>query len=107
MSRNYYICSIGQPNQGYDDENLRRCIINNCFVLHENAKQKGCIHEIKPDDILILKYKHEFIGYGRSTSSLKQIGEGWSYQVDVNMWEIIFINMEFKMHNKKVQHMML
>ncbi|MCB1194070.1 MAG: hypothetical protein KDK90_26775, partial [Leptospiraceae bacterium] len=77
------------------------------FVLHENAKQKGCIHEIKPDDILILKYKHEFIGYGRSTSSLKQIGEGWSYQVDVNMWEIIFINMEFKMHNKKVQHMML
>ena len=86
MDRNYYVCSIGQPGQGYDDENLRRCVINSCFVLHEDAKQKGCINEIKENDILILKYQHQFIGYGISCGSVKKIGTGWSLQVRVNSW---------------------
>lgn len=86
MSRNYYVCSIGQPGKGYDDENLRRCILNKAFVLHENAKQKGCIKDINADDILILKYKNEFIGYGRSIASVKSIGSGWSLHVAVNLW---------------------
>lgn len=86
MSRNYYVCSIGQPGQGYDDENLRRCITNNAFVLHENAKQKGSINDIKADDILILKYQNEFIGYGRSVANVKTVGTGWSLHVTVNLW---------------------
>jgi len=86
MSRNYYICSIGQPDQGYDDENLRRCIANKCFVLHEDAKQRGCIKAIEPNDILILKYKHELIGYGRATSRLEEQGTGWCMRVAVNQW---------------------
>jgi len=86
MSRSYYICSIGQPGEGYDDENLRRCIVKNCFVLHENAKQKGSINEIKSDDILILKYRRAFIGYGRATNPVETVGTGWSLQVSVNLW---------------------
>jgi len=86
MSRNYYVCSIGQPGQGYDDENLRRCILHNAFVLHEGAKQKGCINEINADDILILKYQNEFIGYGRSIGDVEHRGTGWSLYVDVNLW---------------------
>lgn len=86
MSRSYYICSIGQPGQGYDDENLRRCIVSNCFVLHEDAKQKGCINDIEIDDILILKYQNELIGYGRATNPVISVGTGWSLQVSVNLW---------------------
>ena len=91
MNRKYYICSIGKPGEGYDDENLIRCVINNCFVLHEKNKRKGCIEEIKQGDILILKYKHNFIGYGRATSELQKDreipeGSGWSWRIDVNLW---------------------
>jgi hypothetical protein len=88
MDRNYYVCSIGQPDEGYDDENLRRCITNNCFVLHEDNLRKGAIREIKENDILILKYKKQFIGYGRAVSSLEITNEenGWNHIVSVNLW---------------------
>ena len=89
--RSYFVCSIGQPEKGYDEENLTRCIVNNCFVLNEYNKYKGSIDEVKPNDILILKYKQSFIGYGRAVSSLQtdidmSNGEDWSWRIDVNLW---------------------
>jgi len=91
MSRNYYVCSIGQPGEGYDDENLRRCVVNSCFVLHEDNKYKGSIKDVKIDDILILKYKHHFIGYGKAVSELiidESIaeGSGWKWKIGVSLW---------------------
>lgn len=88
--RNYYICSVGKPDDGYDDTVVMLCITNNCFVLHETATRIGLIREIVAGDILILKYKHHFIGYGRAISSLLTDrdldGDGWSWRVEVNLW---------------------
>jgi hypothetical protein len=91
MNRNYYVCSIGQPEEGYDDENLIRCIMNSCFVLHEYNKYKGSIEDIRPNDILILKYKHQFIGYGKATNNLEikddiADGTGWKLTIKVSLW---------------------
>ncbi len=91
MERNYFICSVGQPDKDYDTENLTRCILNNCFVLNEYNKQKGSISEIKEGDILILKYKEHFIGYGKAISTLqtdRDLSEGdeWNWRIDVNLW---------------------
>lgn len=88
MSRNYFICSVGEPQKGYDSENLTRCIVNCCFVLHDSNKNKGCILDIKEGDILFLKYQQHFIAYGRATSALKidDIEDGWNHKVDVNLW---------------------
>lgn len=91
MGKNYFVCSIGQPDRGYDDENLRRCIVNSSFVLHEDNKYKGAISEIKAGDILILKYQHQFIGYGKAIRELaidENIagGSGWKWTVKVSLW---------------------
>ena len=92
MSRSYFVCSIGAPDEEYSDENLRRCIDNKCFVLNQWAKQKGVINEIKPDDILLLKYDRNFVAYGKASSSLKDEdvsnGQGWSLKIDVNFWVV-------------------
>lgn len=94
MSRNYYVCSVGEPGADYTDENLLRCILNNCFVLYETTRMKGAINEIKVDDILILKYKNHFIGYGRAVSKLltdkilAENGDMWNQRIDVNTWII-------------------
>lgn len=87
--RMYFVCSIGQPGEEYDDENLQRCMTNKSYILHEGCKQKGAISKIKADDILVLKFKSLLIGYGRATSSVKEdsnIGSGWIFRVDVNSW---------------------
>jgi hypothetical protein len=93
MARNYFICSVGQPDKDYDAENLTRCITNSCFVLNEYNKHKGCINEIKEGDLLILKYSHHFIGYGRAIASLQQDkdlsnNEDWTWRIDVSSWII-------------------
>jgi hypothetical protein len=91
MERNYFVCSVGQPDKNYDTENLNRCILNNCFVLNELNIQKGSISEIKNGDILILKYKEHFFAYGRAISALsteKDLSDGdcWNWRIDVNIW---------------------
>lgn len=90
MNRNYFVCSIGAPNEKYSDENLRRCIDNKCFVLSEGSAQKGAINDIKPDDLLLLKYDKHFVAYGKAISNRKNEdisnGYGWSLKIDVNCW---------------------
>jgi hypothetical protein len=89
MERNYFICSVGEPLKDYDTDNLTRCIINCCFVLHKSNIHKGPIHEIKVGDVLILKYKEHFIAYGRAISSLQtdhDFEDEWDHRIDVNLW---------------------
>lgn len=93
MERNYFVVSVGEPGKNYDTENLTRCILNNCFVLNRDTIQKGSIEEIKEDDLLILKYKDHFVGYGRAKSILltdKDLSEGelWNQRIDMHSWVI-------------------
>ena len=83
----YFICSIGEPGEDYDTENLGRCILHSCFYIHTDSKQKGAIDTIEPDDILILKYQHSFIAYGRAVSgAVYGEGGGWTITVPVAGW---------------------
>ena len=90
MKRNYYVCSVGDPNAGtnYDTQNLMRCIVNCCFVINEGAKQIALLDDIKIGDILILKYKNEFIAYGSASSPRinKDLGGGWNNVIEMNTW---------------------
>ena len=92
MNQGYYVCSIGQSETDYVEENLKRCVLNSCFVLHETASQKGAIKDIKPNDILILKYQQRIIGYGKASGSLiiedNESLEGWNWKVPVHHWII-------------------
>ena len=84
---NYYICSVGEPGKNYDDENVRRCIIESGFFIHPDCKQKGNIEDISEGDVLILKYKSHFFAYGRAMDSVQKIkDEGWNWKVPVNGW---------------------
>jgi len=88
-ARKYFICSLGEPGKGYDDKVLRLCMVYSCYVLHNTAKNKGVIREIKEGDILILKYHTNLIGYGRAISSCNEnndLEEGWSWTVPVSKW---------------------
>lgn len=90
-TRKYFICSLGEPGEGYDDKVLRQCMVRNCYFMHEATKQKGAIREIKEGDILILKYNTNFIGYGRAISGLETTNnlgweDGWTWSVKVNIW---------------------
>lgn len=83
----YFVCSIGQPGQGYDDDNLRRCVIESAYFMHENCSQRGQVDEITEDDVLILKYKDDFFAYGRASSPvIKAGGNGWNHKVPVEGW---------------------
>ncbi len=83
----YFVCSIGQKGEGYDDENLRRCIINSAYFMHVKCSQKGKIKDIKADDVLILKYKDTFFAYGRASSEMQKIDDrGWCLKVPVEGW---------------------
>ena len=92
MEKNYFICSVGDPKatEAYDEENLERCLQNNCFVLIPTGRQ-GAIAQIKVGDILLLKYRKGLIAYGRAVSTLltdkdMSDGEGWDNRIDVNCW---------------------
>jgi hypothetical protein len=87
----YFVCSIGQPGHGYDDENLRRCIMDKGYSLHKGCVQRGSIEEIQPGDILILKYQDLLFGYGRVTKGVQEeqetaANQGWVFRVPVASW---------------------
>ncbi len=68
----YFVCSIGQPGEGYDDENLCRCIVNKGYFLHVGCTHQGPIAEIQSGDLLILKYQNELIAYGRTIDIMQK-----------------------------------
>lgn len=84
--RRFFACSVGEPNMDYDDENLERIIQKKAFILHEDAKQKGVYEDIKSGDILLLKYKSNFIGYGETTGKTKSDDLEWNLFAPVIEW---------------------
>lgn len=87
----YYICSIGQPGGGYDDENLRRCLMDKAFRLNIGCTQRGPITDIQVDDLLILKYQDIFIAYGRTAGQVEEevetvANKGWIFKIPVSYW---------------------
>jgi len=83
----YYICSVGDPSEDYDKDILSHCILDSAYYVHSGSKQKGDIKLIETDDILILKYKHSFIAFGRAGKPSTFVeGDGWAYKVEVSGW---------------------
>jgi 5-methylcytosine-specific restriction protein B len=84
--RNFFACSVGEPGKDYVEGNLERIIRDQAFVLHENTTQKGVYYNIKPRDILLLKYNNRFIAYGETTGIIKTEDESWNLRAPVNEW---------------------
>jgi 5-methylcytosine-specific restriction protein B len=84
--RKFYSCSVGEKNKGYDEDNLKRIMSNQAFILHENTPQKGYYEDIKRNDILLLKYRGQFIAYGEASDIIKSDDEEWNLFAPVNKW---------------------
>ena len=83
----YYVCSVGEPNKSYADENMRRCIVESGFFVHPDCKQQGNLNDITCGDVLILKYDHHFFAYGRAMGPVEKLDrEHWGLKVPVNGW---------------------
>lgn len=85
----YFIGSIGQPGEGYDNENFDRCIKYNGHFMHNDTKMKGVFDKVSVGSIFILKFNNNRIAYGEVKSKRKQdksaFGE-WNFIVFVNKW---------------------
>jgi len=84
--RRFYSCSVGEKHKGYDEENLNRIIDKKAFILHEKTPQKGEYHNIKKHDILLLKYRGQFIAYGEALSIKKTSDAEWNLFAPVVNW---------------------
>ncbi|MGV8944881.1 MAG: AAA family ATPase [Lutibacter sp.] len=84
--RKFYSCSVGEENKGYDEENLSRIADKMAFVLHEKTPQKGDYEKIKKNDILLLKFRKKFIGYGEALEIVKSSDEEWNLFAPVKEW---------------------
>ncbi len=87
--RNFFIGSIGQPNEDYGNENFERCIKNNGHFMNEDTKMKGVFNRVSAGSIFILKYNDCLIAYGEVTKTTKldktDFGD-WNYIVYVDKW---------------------
>lgn len=86
FDRNFFVCSVGEPGKGYDEDNLQRIIKNKAFILHEDTNQKGEYSNIKIGDVLILKYKNKFIAYGEALQIKKSQDPEWNLFAPVKAW---------------------
>ncbi|MCH7411105.1 AAA family ATPase [Belliella sp. DSM 111904] len=86
MKKRFFVCSVGQPGKGYDSDNLKRIIINKAFILYENTSQKGVYNEIKPNDILLLKYQNKLIAYGLASGNHQKPLSGWNLYSPLEDW---------------------
>lgn len=84
--RKFYSCSVGEEGKGYDEKNLSKIIENKAFILHENTPQKGDYQNIKKNDILILKYRGQFVAYGEALDIKKSSDEEWNLFAPVEEW---------------------
>jgi 5-methylcytosine-specific restriction enzyme B len=89
--RNFYSCSVGEKDKGYDEDNLKRIRDKQAFILHEATPQKGNYSSIKKDDILVLKYRGSFIAYGEALDIKKTADKDWNLFAPVKEW-IFFDN---------------
>lgn len=90
MKRRFFVCSVGEPGKGYDEENLKRCKDNNGHFMHCDTKHKGVFDSISMHDIAFLRYSNGcLIAYGEvtrtDTSDNDMLGE-WNYAIYVDKW---------------------
>jgi DNA polymerase III delta prime subunit len=90
--RSFFACSVGQPTKEYDEENLNRIINSKAFVLHEDTNQKGVYDDIKPGDILLLKYRKKFVAYGETSGKQTTNDDEWNLTAPVIEWHFMDIN---------------
>lgn len=89
MKRRFFICSVGRPGDGYDEENLNRCIEYGGHFMHQNTQHKGLFDAVSNNDVAILKYKYNFVAYGlvvRKDNSDNDILGDWNYAIYVDKW---------------------
>ena len=89
MERKFFICSVGKPGDGYDEENLNRCIENSGHFMHRNTQHKGAFDAVSNNDVAILKYKDNLVAYGqiiRKDYSDNDELEDWNYAIYVDRW---------------------
>lgn len=84
--RKFFACSVGEPTKGYDEENLRQIIEKKAFILHEDAIQKGVYEEIGNGDIILLKYRKNFVAYGETSGRETTEDEEWNLTAPVIEW---------------------
>ena len=84
--RKFYSCSVGEKGKGYDEMNLTKIIESKAFILHENTPQKGDYQIIKESDILLLKYRGNFIAYGEALNIIQTTDEEWNLFAPVKEW---------------------
>lgn len=84
--RKFFACSVGEPDKGYDEENLKRIIDNKAFILHQDTIQKGVYEEIEAGDILILKYRKNFVAFGETTGKVTTSDTEWNLSAPVIEW---------------------
>ncbi len=86
----FYVCSVGRPGEGYDEENIARCEKNNAHFMHKDTTNKGPFTDITPPAIAILKYRDNFVAYGEVIKAWVDESneelEGWTYRVDIKDW---------------------
>ncbi len=84
--RKFYSCSVGEVGKDYDEDNLNRIIDQKAFILHESTPQKGEYANIKKGDILLLKYRGQFVGYGEALAIKKSSDKEWNLFAPVVEW---------------------
>lgn len=95
MNINFFACSVGEPGKGYDNENLERIIKYNAFVINRGITQKGPYEQISEGDVLLLKFKENFIAYGEAKGT-KEINDPNQWDLSAPVNEFYFYNSEDK-----------
>lgn len=86
---NFYICSVGEKNSDYIEDNLERCISYKGHFMHKATTHKGAFDDVQNNDIIFLKYNNNLIAFGevisKDSSENSKLND-WNYAIYVNEW---------------------
>ena len=85
----FFICSVGEANKDYDDENFERCIKYNGHFMHNSTTHKGVYDDVKKGDVVLMKFKNNLNAFGevKKTENTENAELGdWNYAIYVDKW---------------------
>lgn len=87
----FFVCSVGDPNENYMGDNLKRCLEQNAHVMHESTKSdlKGNFDLVREKDVIFLKYNKKIIAWGKVVGKVAPNDEsedGWNNKIFVQQW---------------------
>lgn len=90
MSRRFFICSVGEYNSDYEEDNLHRCETCSGHFMHRDTKHKGLFHEVSTGDIVFLKFRRKLVAYGEvkgcfDDDTIPELGT-WTHRILVKRW---------------------